>query len=145
MDFTQYPESYYFHDGPGDTSLARTIKYAADLAEQAQRAQHAGIPFAASVLTAALDDLTAVLDDRSCIPAAPDSRFWPPTPTITAATEPRGGEPRPTQPTQAPVAGNAQRRDDRRAHTAIFGLALTQSIRHLYGRSAGKSGRQLAP
>ncbi|CAL9306703.1 hypothetical protein SUDANB51_04113 [Streptomyces sp. enrichment culture] len=30
VDFTQYPESYYFHDGPGDTSLARTIGFAAD-------------------------------------------------------------------------------------------------------------------
>ncbi len=38
VDFAQYPESYYFHDGPGDTSLARTIKYAADLAEQAASA-----------------------------------------------------------------------------------------------------------
>ncbi|WP_338781131.1 potassium channel family protein [Streptomyces sp. DG1A-41] len=64
VDFTQYPESYYFHDGPGDTSLARTIGYAADLAEQARRAEHAGIRLAASVLGAALDDLAAVLDDR---------------------------------------------------------------------------------
>ncbi|MCK8434080.1 two pore domain potassium channel family protein [Streptomyces sp. D2-8] len=64
VDFTQYPESYYFHDGPGDASLARAIGYAAELAEQAQGAQHAGMRLAGSVLGVALDDLAAVLDDR---------------------------------------------------------------------------------
>ncbi|MFE2647616.1 potassium channel family protein [Streptomyces nigra] len=64
VDLAQYPESYYFHDGPADTSLARTIRFAADLAAQARRAEHAGVRLAASVLAAALDDLAAVLDDR---------------------------------------------------------------------------------
>jgi hypothetical protein len=63
VDFTQYPESYYFHDGSGHTSLAQAIGYV-DLAEQTQRAPHAAIRLAGSVLAAALDDLAAVLDDR---------------------------------------------------------------------------------
>ncbi|MER7574964.1 potassium channel family protein [Streptomyces sp. NPDC126514] len=64
VDFVQYPESYYFHDGVGDISLARTIHHAADLAEEAKRARHTDVRFAASVLSAALDDLAAVLDER---------------------------------------------------------------------------------
>ncbi|MER7407888.1 potassium channel family protein [Streptomyces sp. NPDC000070] len=64
VDFTQYPESYYFHDGPGNTSLPRTIHFAAELAAQAQRSEQAGIRLAASALAAALDDLAAVLDER---------------------------------------------------------------------------------
>ncbi|MFI8193306.1 potassium channel family protein [Streptomyces sp. NPDC085946] len=64
VDFTQYPESYYFHDGHGDTSLARTITCAADLAERGRTARGAGTRLAASVLTSALEDLAAVLDAR---------------------------------------------------------------------------------
>lgn len=64
VDFTQYPESYYFHDGPGHTSLPRTIHFASELAAQAQRSEQPGIRLAASALAAALDDLAAVLDER---------------------------------------------------------------------------------
>ncbi|MGW0821299.1 potassium channel family protein [Streptomyces sp. NPDC002845] len=64
VDLAQYPESYYFHDGSGDTSLARAIGYAADLAERAERGHHSGTRVAASVLSAALDDLASVLDER---------------------------------------------------------------------------------
>ncbi|MER5214396.1 potassium channel family protein [Streptomyces sp. NPDC002838] len=64
VDFLQYPESYYFHDRLSDTSLALNLGYAADLAEQAQRAEHPGARFAAAVLATSLDDLAAVLDER---------------------------------------------------------------------------------
>ncbi|GDY59754.1 hypothetical protein SVIO_103770 [Streptomyces violaceusniger] len=33
VDFLQYAESYYFHDGLGDTSLAQTLGYAAELGQ----------------------------------------------------------------------------------------------------------------
>ncbi|KUO16018.1 potassium channel family protein [Streptomyces dysideae] len=64
VDFVQYPESYYFHDGHGDTSLALTVGYAAELAERARRAPHPGARLSATALDAALDDLAAVLDER---------------------------------------------------------------------------------
>ncbi|QOV40737.1 two pore domain potassium channel family protein [Streptomyces ferrugineus] len=64
VDFAQYPESYYFYDGTGDTSLARSIGYAAELAERMGRAKHPGARIASSVLGAALDDLASVLDER---------------------------------------------------------------------------------
>ncbi|MFI2432871.1 potassium channel family protein [Streptomyces sp. NPDC018693] len=64
VDFAQYPESYYFHDGTGDTALARHIGYAAELAERTQRARHPDARLSASVLAAALDDLAATLDER---------------------------------------------------------------------------------
>ncbi|MEU2061870.1 potassium channel family protein [Streptomyces sp. NPDC013455] len=64
VDFLQYPESYYFYDGPGDTSLALTLGHAADLAERATHAGTLGVRSAAAVLTTALDDLATVLDER---------------------------------------------------------------------------------
>ncbi|MGC9540390.1 potassium channel family protein [Streptomyces sp. UG1] len=64
VDFAQYPESYYFHDGTGDTSLARSVGYAAELVERMRRAKHPGARIASSVLAAALDDLASVLDER---------------------------------------------------------------------------------
>lgn len=64
VDILQYPESYYFHDGPGDTSLALNLGYVADLAEQARRTEHPGARNAGAVLAIALDDLAAVLDER---------------------------------------------------------------------------------
>lgn len=64
VDFAQYPESYYFHDGTGDTSLALSIGHAAELAERTRRAQHPGARIASLVLAAALDDFATVLDER---------------------------------------------------------------------------------
>ncbi|MFG3014150.1 potassium channel family protein [Streptomyces cinerochromogenes] len=60
VDFLQYPESYYFYDGPGDTSFALTLGYADRLAERARRTRPSG----AAVLATALDDLAIVLDER---------------------------------------------------------------------------------
>ncbi|MGW0817478.1 potassium channel family protein [Streptomyces viridiviolaceus] len=64
IDFTQYPESYYFHDGEDQTSLAAMAGYAADLAEHGHAAQRAEVRLAAAVLSGALEDLAAVLDRR---------------------------------------------------------------------------------
>ncbi|ELS58398.1 potassium channel family protein [Streptomyces viridochromogenes] len=64
VDFLQYPESYYFHDGTGGISLALNLEYAADLAEQARLTEHLGARNAGALLATSLDDLAAVLDDR---------------------------------------------------------------------------------
>jgi len=64
VDLLQYTESYYFHDGFGNTSLARAIGYATDLAEQADHAHHADVRASAAVLATALEDLAAILDQR---------------------------------------------------------------------------------
>ncbi|MBC2906642.1 potassium channel family protein [Streptomyces cupreus] len=64
VDFAQYPESYYFHDGTGDTALAPNIGYAAELADRTRQSRHPAARIASAVLAAALDDLAAVLDER---------------------------------------------------------------------------------
>ncbi|MBA4863056.1 hypothetical protein H1V43_17045 [Streptomyces sp. PSKA54] len=62
MDLSQYAESYYFHDGHGDMSLARQVGYAAELAALGNRAQRPDVRASAAVLTAALEDLAGILD-----------------------------------------------------------------------------------
>lgn len=74
VDFLQYSESYYFHDGPGDISLALTLGYAADLAERAGRAENVDARRAAAVLVTALDDLATVLDERFLHTGGPRQR-----------------------------------------------------------------------
>ncbi|WAZ26409.1 potassium channel family protein [Streptomyces cinnabarinus] len=64
VDFLQYPESYYFHDGLSDTSLALNLGHVADLAERTRRSGHSGARTAAAVLATSLDDLATVLDER---------------------------------------------------------------------------------
>ncbi|WP_371640267.1 potassium channel family protein [Streptomyces virginiae] len=64
VDFQQYAESYYFHDGDDRTSLARQIAGAMNLADQAAAARHPDVRLSAAVLRAALDDLAAILDER---------------------------------------------------------------------------------
>ncbi|MEU8677758.1 potassium channel family protein [Streptomyces sp. NPDC048560] len=64
VDFMQYAESYYFYDGDEHTSLSEQLGYVAGLAEHAADANHPDVRFSASVLRTALDDLSAVLDDR---------------------------------------------------------------------------------
>lgn len=63
-DLLQYSESYYFHEGHDQTSLAASIRYAADLAERGRGAQCAEVRLSAALLTSALEDLAAVLDQR---------------------------------------------------------------------------------
>ncbi|MET8677009.1 potassium channel family protein [Streptomyces sp. NPDC004647] len=62
VDFTQYTETYYFHDGEKRTSLAVTVHCAADLAEYGQTARRRDVRLTAAMLAAALDDLATVLD-----------------------------------------------------------------------------------
>lgn len=64
VDFQQYAESYYFHDGDDHTSLARQIACAVNLADRAAGARHPDVRLSAAVLRAALDDLAAILDER---------------------------------------------------------------------------------
>ncbi|MFF3327076.1 potassium channel family protein [Streptomyces sp. NPDC002889] len=64
VDFIQYAESYYFHDGEDRTSLASMVRYAADLADRGSNAQHAEAQLAAALLTTALTDLAVILDQR---------------------------------------------------------------------------------
>ncbi len=64
VDFLQYAESYYFHDGLGDTSLAQTLGYAAELGQSIRTTGHADVRTSTAVLTVALEDLAAVLDQR---------------------------------------------------------------------------------
>lgn len=64
IDFTQYAEAYYFHDGEDDSSLAATIGYAFRLARHGQEARRGDVRLAATVLADALEDLSAVLDQR---------------------------------------------------------------------------------
>ncbi|MFJ3926053.1 ion channel [Streptomyces sp. NPDC090022] len=64
VDFLQYAESYYFHDGDGRISLAHQIGKAVDLAGQASAGRHPDVRMSAAVLRAALDDLAVILDDR---------------------------------------------------------------------------------
>ncbi|MFF5933671.1 potassium channel family protein [Streptomyces sp. NPDC012508] len=64
VDFMQYAESYYFHDGDENTSLPRQLRYTVGLADQATRARHPDVRLSASVLRRALEDLAVVLDER---------------------------------------------------------------------------------
>ncbi len=64
VDFMQYAESYYFHDGDDRTSLARHLVYADNLAGQAVGARHPDVRLAGAVLRAALEDLAVILDER---------------------------------------------------------------------------------
>lgn len=64
IDFTQYAEAYYFHDGEDHSSLAATIGYAADLARRGQEARRPEVRLTGHLLAAALGDLAAILDER---------------------------------------------------------------------------------
>ncbi|QFG21262.1 potassium channel family protein [Actinomadura sp. WMMB 499] len=64
IDFTQYAEAYYFHDGEDDSSLAATIGYAFRLAQRGQAARRADVRLTSRVLADALRDLSIVLDQR---------------------------------------------------------------------------------
>ncbi|WP_371583047.1 potassium channel family protein [Streptomyces sp. NBC_01314] len=64
IDFTQYAEAYYFHDGEDHSSLAATIGYAADLARRGRAARRPEVRLTGDLLAAALADLAAILDER---------------------------------------------------------------------------------
>ncbi|KOU57479.1 Ion transport 2 domain protein [Streptomyces sp. MMG1533] len=64
IDFTQYAEAYYFHDGEDHSSLAAMIGYAADLAQRAQAVRRTDVRLTGDLLAGALEDLAAILDQR---------------------------------------------------------------------------------
>ncbi|UGY94594.1 potassium channel family protein [Streptomyces gobiensis] len=64
VDFSQYPEAYYFHDGEDDTALAASVGYAAELAQHWQTGQREDVRLTAAMLAGALDDLAAILDQH---------------------------------------------------------------------------------
>ncbi|MEU2912755.1 potassium channel family protein [Streptomyces massasporeus] len=64
IDFTQYAEAYYFHDGEDHSSLAATVGCAALLSQRGQAAQRPEVRLAGDVLAGALKDLAAILDQR---------------------------------------------------------------------------------
>jgi hypothetical protein len=64
IDFTQYAEAYYFHDGEDHSSLAATIGYADDLAERGKAAQRPDVRLTSDLLAGALQDLATILDQR---------------------------------------------------------------------------------
>ncbi|MBT2394833.1 potassium channel family protein [Streptomyces sp. ISL-100] len=64
VDFLQYAESYYFHDGDDHTSLAHNIHYAVELADLTSESQHADVQLCSAVLRTALEDLALILDRR---------------------------------------------------------------------------------
>lgn len=64
IDFTQYAEAYYFHDGEDHSSLAATVGYAAVLARRGQAAERPEVRLASTLLAGALKDLAGILDQR---------------------------------------------------------------------------------
>lgn len=64
IDFTQYAEAYYFHDGEDHSSLAAVLGYAVALARQGQAARRPDVRLAGDLLAGALDDLATILDQR---------------------------------------------------------------------------------
>lgn len=64
VDFMQYGESYYFHDGEDRTSLAVMVHYADELARRGSDARSEEVRFTAAVLRHALQDLAVILDQR---------------------------------------------------------------------------------
>jgi hypothetical protein len=64
VDFTQYAEAYYFHDGENHVSLASSVGYATELAQRGQAAGHPDVRLAAGMLAGALEALATVLDEQ---------------------------------------------------------------------------------
>ncbi|MEV5438488.1 potassium channel family protein [Streptomyces sp. NPDC052682] len=64
IDFTQYAEAYYFHDGEDQASLAAMVGYAGTLAQLGQAAGRPEVRLAGRQLAGALEDLAAILDQR---------------------------------------------------------------------------------
>lgn len=64
IDFTQYAEAYYFHDGEDHSSLAAMVGYAADLAQRGQAARRSEVRLSGDLLAGALEDLATILDQR---------------------------------------------------------------------------------
>jgi hypothetical protein len=61
IDLTQHGETYYFHDGEPDTSLAATAGYAADLAVQGQYSRDVAVRMSAAMFGRSLEKLAGTL------------------------------------------------------------------------------------
>jgi hypothetical protein len=61
IDLTQHGETYYFHDGEPDTSLAATAGYAADLAVQGQYSREVAVRMSAAMFGRSLEKLAGTL------------------------------------------------------------------------------------
>ncbi|MFE7441764.1 potassium channel family protein [Streptomyces chartreusis] len=64
IDFTQYAEAYYFHDGDDHSSLAAMVGFASSLAQRGHAARRPEVRLAGDLLAGALTDLAAILDQR---------------------------------------------------------------------------------
>ncbi|MER5435234.1 potassium channel family protein [Streptomyces sp. NPDC002588] len=64
IDFTQYAEAYYFHDGEDHSSLAAMVGHAVVLARRGQAAGRPEVRLSGALLAGALKDLAAILDQR---------------------------------------------------------------------------------
>lgn len=64
MDLVQYAESYFFRDVRSEVSLAASLSYVADLVAAGKRSSAPEVRNAALMLTAALDDLLALLRSK---------------------------------------------------------------------------------
>ncbi|MFF9392554.1 potassium channel family protein [Streptomyces griseoluteus] len=64
IDFTQYAEAYYFHDGEDHSSLAAVAGFAFVLAERGKSARLPEVRLAGALLAGALEDLAGILDQR---------------------------------------------------------------------------------
>ncbi|MFE0350826.1 potassium channel family protein [Streptomyces griseoluteus] len=64
IDFTQYAEAYYFHDGEDHSSLAAVVGFAFVLAERGKSARLPEVRLAGALLAGALEDLAGILDQR---------------------------------------------------------------------------------
>jgi len=63
-DFTQYGATYYFRDLETDASLAYSLQYASDLADEASGSTHPQTQLAGALITAAIESLAGLLDEE---------------------------------------------------------------------------------
>ncbi|MET0473624.1 MAG: two pore domain potassium channel family protein [Mycobacterium sp.] len=63
-DFTQYGATYYFRDLETDASLAFSLRYAAQLAEEADGSARPRTCMAGALISAAVDSLAGLLDEE---------------------------------------------------------------------------------
>lgn len=63
-DFTQYGATYYFRDLETDASLAFSLQYATDLADEASGSRDPRTRLAGALISAAVDSLAGLLDQE---------------------------------------------------------------------------------
>jgi hypothetical protein len=62
VDLAQYPETYYFRDGPEESALPATIRIAVDMVARAKDSPRADVRLAGQMLDQAIGDFARVLD-----------------------------------------------------------------------------------